>query len=94
MEAEREYVLDHLGREHRELGRERLRERREVGLLVLFKSTAGLYFGKIYAGSGSCQVWTIDRAPGPLVAVGSSSGVAPRHHIFVRRCEERSRNGN
>ncbi len=38
VEAEREYVPDHLGREDWELGRERFRESGEVGLLVLLEA--------------------------------------------------------
>ena len=38
MEAEREDVPDHLGRENWELGRERFREGREVGLRVLLEA--------------------------------------------------------
>ena len=47
VEAEREDVPDHLGRENWELGRERLRERREVGLLVPLEAARVDYLLKI-----------------------------------------------
>ena len=47
MEAEREDVPDHLGREHRELGREGIRERCEVGLLVVLEAARVDYLLKL-----------------------------------------------
>ena len=53
MEAEREYVSDHLGREEWELGRERFREGREVGLLVLLEAARVDYLLNIKGGCAS-----------------------------------------
>ena len=47
VEPEADDVPNELLREHREFRLECFREGREVGLLVLFESTAGVYFGKI-----------------------------------------------